>query len=421
MAALTFLTRPLSRRGRVVVLLGLAGLWAGLDRDGLVDAVGGVRDFLRMPNDDLEIAFGAFGFGFYLALIGGGPLAQWLGARRTLLICGITAAAATTLTGFAWSLTALMLFRLTLGLAAGAIVPASVVALLAWIPPPERGWAQGMVQAGLAAGGILAWPIVTLAEASGSWRAAFPLFGLLGAAWVMAWFTWFESRPNAGFGAEEMTQPPLSKRAALGIMALPCGLAFAQSWGMELCRRWLPRFLIDYWHFDIKLSPTVTAIGVIAPILGCLAGGLAADMSIRHSGNIRSAHQLTPGVGFFLAAFSLLMMPIGENEMAIALWLGLALFGLSAAGVLIWVVAMDVGGAYPGIAAAFIGVGITIGRLLSPYYLGQLTGMWQVPFFVGVPVLVFAGFFSFWLRPHVELPLKSVAAQPMPEGQSEGG
>jgi hypothetical protein len=36
-------------------------------------------------------------------------------------------------------------------------------------------------------------------------------------------------------------------------------------------------------------------------------------------------------------------------------------------------------------------------------------------------VLVFAGFFSFWLRPHVELPLKPVAPQPMAEGPSEEG
>jgi MFS family permease len=402
MAGLSFLKRPLSRRGRIFLLLTAAGLLAGLDRDGLVAAVGGVRDFLRMPGDDLEIAYGALNFGFYLALVGGGFFAEWLGARRALLICGITAAAATALTGFAWSLTVLMLCRLTLGLAIGAIIPASVVVLLPWTPPPERGWAQGLLQAGLAAGGILAGPIVAIAEAAGSWRSAFPLFGMLGVAWIIAWFVWFEAQPNGS--SEVPARPPIYWRGALKVMTLPLSLAFAQGWGMELCQYWLPPFLVSHWHFDIKLSSTVGVLTVAAPILGSLAGGLAADLSIRHSGNIRSAHQLAPGVGFCLAALSLLMLPIGENGTAIAIWLALALFGLQAAGVMLWVIAMDVGGLHPGVAAAFIGFGMMAARLLSPSHLVALTGLGQLPLFLGIPILLAGCFFSFRLRPHVELP-----------------
>jgi predicted MFS family arabinose efflux permease len=414
MAALNFLKRPLSRRGRIFALLTVAGLLAGLDRDALVDAVGGVRDFLRMPNDDLEIAYGAFEFGFYPALVGGGLFAEWLGARRALLICGIVAAAAIVLTGFAWSLTVLMLCRLTLGLAVGALAPAAIVTLLPWTPPPERGWALGTLHAGLAGGGVLAAPIVALAEAAGSWRSAFPLFGLLGAAWVAVWFFLFESQPNGG--SEPVARPPIYWRGALRIMTLPLCLAFAQGWGMELCQRWLPPFLVSYWHFDIKLSSTVGALTVVAPVLGALAGGVAADLSIWHSGNIRSAHQLTPGVGFCLAALSLALLPIGENETAIAIWLALALFGLQAAGVMLWVIAMDVGGPHPGVAAAFIGFGMMAARLLSPSHLVALSGLWQLPLFLGIPVLLAGGIFSFRLRPHIELTLAPVPVEAATEG-----
>jgi predicted MFS family arabinose efflux permease len=311
-----------------------------------------------------------------------------------------------------------MLFRLVLGLAIGAIIPASVVALLPWTPPPERGWAQGLLQAGLAAGGILAGPIVLVAEAAGSWRSAFPLFGALGAAWVLAWFFWFEARPNAGDA--EPARLPIYWRGALRTMALPLSLAFAQGWGMELCSRWLPPFLVSHWHFDIKLSSTVAVLTVVAPILGSLAGGLAADLSIRHSGNIRSAHQLTPGLGFGLAALSLLLLPIGENETAIAIWLALALFGLQAAGVLLWVIAMDVGGPHPDVAAAFIGFGMLAARLLSPGHLVALTGFGQLPLFLGIPILLAGGVFSFRLRPHVELPQRP-AGPPEARAEEESG
>ena len=88
MAVPSFPFLTLSRRGRVFLLMTLGGLAAGLDRDGLVAAVGGVRDFLRMPNDDLEIAYDALTFGFFLSLIGGGFFAEWLGAKRAFTICG---------------------------------------------------------------------------------------------------------------------------------------------------------------------------------------------------------------------------------------------------------------------------------------------------------------------------------------------
>jgi predicted MFS family arabinose efflux permease len=410
-----FLTRTLTPRGRVFLLLAVAGLLAGLDRDGLVAAIAGVRDFLRMPNDELEIAYGALNFGFYVALVGGGFFAEWLGTRRALFICGVTAAAATALTGFAWSLTVLMLFRLALGLAIGAMIPAATLALIPWTPPRERGWAQGVLHGGLAAGGIAAGPVLWFADFTGSWRSAFLLFGALGAVWAMWWHLWFQPRPvraDEEPPAPMPAPPPIYWRGALVTMALPLALAFVQGWGMELCQSWLPPFLVSFWHFDIKLSSTVAVVGCVAPILGSVLGGMAADRSLGHSGNIKSAHQLTPGVGFLLAAFSFMMLPIGENEVAIAIWLGLALFGLQASLVMLWVFAMDVGGIHPGVSAGFIGLGLTLARLLSPMHLVAVAGMWSLPLILGIPMLIGAGVFSFRLRPHIELPLRPVVEEP---------
>ena len=410
-----FLARMLSPRGRILLLLAAATLLAGLGREAIVVAAPGVRDFLRLPNDEIEIAYGAYGFGLYLGLVLGGVLVELLGTGLGFLICGVAVTAATALTGFAWSLTILSISRLALGLAAGAMLPAAAAVLAPWTPPRERGWNMGVVHAALAGGAVLAWPLVGLAGLSGAWRLG--LFGIagLGAVWVVAWLRWFQARPG---DADEPAALPVHWRGAGRILLLPTALALLQGWGMALCADWVPRYLLVSWHFDIKLSSWVSAVTGGAMILGCLIGGVAADGSLNHSGNIRSAHQVVPGMGFLLAAFSLMMLPIGENQVAIALWLGLALIGLQAAGIMLWVFAIDIGGRHTGIAAASVGLGMLVSTVVSPLHLFWLSP--SAPAVVVITALVLAGILSFWLRPHIELPVQHPPApeEKPPEDQA---
>ncbi|MEA2756623.1 MAG: hypothetical protein QOJ54_2912 [Aliidongia sp.] len=404
-----FPIRKLTTRSRMLLLLAALALLVGLGRDGIIAATPGIRDFLRLPNDELEIAYRAYGFGFYPALALGGVLIELSGTSLVLLIAGAGAASAICLAGLAWSLTVLTVSRLVLGLSAGLMVTATAAALAPWTPPRERGWAIGLVQAALAAG-VLIWPLFDMMRFIGPWRPGFLLVAALAAIWVWACRRWFLPHP-----VETGRQPdtlPVYWRGALPILILPTFLALLQGWGMALCREWVPRYLLATWHFDIKLSGWVAAISGAATILGCLAGGIAADRSLIHSSNIRSAHQIVPGVGFLLAAFSLILLPIGADQLAIALWLGLALFGLQAAGTMLWVFAIDIGGRHTGISAGFIGLGLLLSQLISPLYLFGLSR--SVPAILGVAMLVLAGVLSFRLRPHLELPVRVVPAPSLP-------
>ena len=408
-----FFTRKPTSRGRILLLLTAATLLAGLGRDGIAAATPEIRGFLRLPNDELAIAFGAFGFGFYPALVLGGVLAELFGAGPVLLIGGAGIAVALGLTGSAWSLTVLVLSRLMLGLSAGVLLPASAAAMAPWTPPRERGWAIGSIIVALAAGGALAWPLFWLLRAVGGWRGGFLVMAALAGAWALAWRLWFKPQPG-GDEAHPVAAPlPVDWRGAAPILALPMALAVLQGWGMGLCQEWVPRYLLATWHFDIKLSDWVSAASAGAMILGGLAGGIAADRSLNHSGNIRSAHQVVPGIGFLLAALSLILLPIGENQLAIALWLGLALFGLQAAGMMLWVFAIDIGGRHTGLTAGAVGFGLLLARLISPLSLYGF-GL-PIPAMLGVPMLVLAGVLSFRLRPHIELPVLPLPPLPVPD------
>jgi len=104
-------------RGRILALLTLGSLVVGLDRSGLAPAVAGLRDALHVLGPALDIAFGAYGFGFFLALALSGLLIERLGAPRVLLGCGALAAVAMIATAGTLHVVMLAVSRLALGLA----------------------------------------------------------------------------------------------------------------------------------------------------------------------------------------------------------------------------------------------------------------------------------------------------------------
>jgi|GEM_PF-5496716 sugar phosphate permease len=407
-------------RDRVLLLLVSISVLAGLGRDGILAATPEIRESLSLANSELDLSDRAYGFGFYLALGLGGVLAELLGTRLALLVCGAGTGAALCLTGSGWSLAVLTLSRLGLGFSVGALLPASAAALAAWTPPRERGWAVGACHAALAAGGALAAPVFALVLALVTWRAGFFVLAGSAAAWGLAWWRWFEADPGAG-SDHPAAAAPLSWRGALPILALPTALAVALGWGLALCREWVPRVLLETWHFDIKLSSWIWAASSAATILGCLAGGIGADRSLHHSGNIRSAHQIVPALGFLLAGLSLALLPIGLDERAIALWLGLALFGLEAAGVMLWVYAIDVGGRHTGVSAGFVGLGLLLSQIVSPLALSGFGLDRSVAAPVVILALASAGVLSFRLRPHIELPMRPLPpSAPVPTEAGAG-
>jgi MFS family permease len=399
-----FFTRKPTPRGRIMLLLAGLAVLAGLGRDGIYAVTGNLRVALDRPNDDLVIAYGAYGFAFFPALVLGGALVELLGTEIALTICGAGILAGTAVIACAWTLALLTLGRLLLGAGIGALLPVAAAALAPWTPPRERGWAMGSFQGALAAGAALGGPLISLGVLAGAWRAGFVLVALGCVCWLVARRRWYQAGPARADAEAPVERPlPVNWRGAAPILALPIALALLQGWGMVLCEQWVPQYLLASWHFDIKLSGWVAAASGLALVLGALVGGYAADRSLNHSGNIRSAHQVVPGIGFLLAALSLMLLPIGEHEGAIAFWLGLALFGLQAAGTMLWVFAIDIGGRHPGISAGAVGFGLLLARLFSPMLLFGLGR--SLPAALVVTMLVLAGVLSFRLRPHIDLPV----------------
>ena len=384
-------------RGRILALLTLGSLAVGLDRSGLAPAVEGLRDALHVPSPALDISFGAYSFGFFLALALAGLLIERLDAPRVLLGCGALAAIAMIATAGTLHVAMLAVGRLALGIAAGGLLPAATVLLAQWVPQQERGTAQGLIHSVYWLGPLFAGGMVASAEWLGSWRGAFLVLAALTAGWSLLWF-----RMSSMLQRSEPL--PVYWRGHIDRFFLPFCLAFAQSWAIALVIDWVPAYQLETWHLNIVGSAGLTAVIAAAAGGGVLAGGFACDWVQQDSGNIRPARQLLPGLGFLGASIGMFAMP-GQHEIdGIVLSTGVTLFFLTLATASLWSLPLDISAEHPAIGTLFIGLGAALAQLVAPLRLAHMTGLWWLGPTLGLPMLLAAGIASFHLCPDIGIP-----------------
>src|ERR1700722_1857102 len=113
----------------VLLLLCLMYFITYLDRVDVGTAAAGFSKEFGLNNTQIGLVFSAFAYPYLLFQIIGGWISDRVGARRTLIACGIIWASATILSGLAGGLTSLLLARILLGFGEGATFPAPTLAM----------------------------------------------------------------------------------------------------------------------------------------------------------------------------------------------------------------------------------------------------------------------------------------------------
>ena len=191
--------------------------------------------------------------------------------------------------GLARTWPALAGLRGLLGLAEGSANPAGMKATAEWFPARERGLAGGVYNIGASVGSMLAPPLVVWAILAYSWQAAFVITGSLGLVWVALWL-WFyqppdrhpalspEERAYIAAGQERHLASDGTRPSILGLarqrnfwgIAIPRFLA-DPTWGTLTF--WVPLYLSQARHFDLRHIALFAWMPFLAADLGCLAGG----------------------------------------------------------------------------------------------------------------------------------------------------
>jgi MFS family permease len=411
------------RRGaplNVLVLLGTMSFLLYVDRVNLSTAAGPIMKELGMTNTQLGVAFSAFGYSYVIFQVFGGWIADRVGSRITLLVCGVIWVATTLGMGLVESFSALLAVRLVLGIGEGATLPAAARALTNWTPVEKRGFAQGVTHSSSRLGNAITPPLVVFLMLTLSWRASFYICGVVTAVWVAVWWTYFRDDPRTHKNitpADLAEMPPFRQMSAKGDHSVPWGAVikrmgptmfvyFCYGWTSWLFFTWLPIFFLHGYGLDLKSTAMFSSGVFFSGVVGDTVGGIISDTIMHRTGNVEAARRNVI-VASLLGAFVCLLPVLFSNDFTIMfVSLGAAFFFLELTIGPIWAVPMDVAPRYAGTASGLMNAGSAIAGIISPVIFGFIidsTGNWTLPF-AGSAALLLAGVVAaFWIKPQTQL------------------
>jgi ACS family hexuronate transporter-like MFS transporter len=227
---------------------------------------------------------------------------RW-GTRRSLTIFVGWWSIANVLHFFARGAGSLSAFRFLLGMGEPGNYNAAGRAASEWFPAKERGFINGLVNAGSAIGAVIATPLVAWLAIRYGWRYAFVVTGLLGLLWLVPWLLLYHLPSKH----PSITDPELeyinSGASPLCVGPVPTTrqlLRRADIWGLMLARFlsdpvwwfylfWLPSFLEEQRGFTLAQVAIFGWMPYLASDAGGLLGGWASDRLIpRVGGTVRA-------------------------------------------------------------------------------------------------------------------------------------
>jgi MFS transporter, ACS family, D-galactonate transporter len=392
--------RVSSGRWTIVWLLFAASLINYLDRSSISLALPLLSRDLGLGPESKGVLLSAFFWSYALMQIPVGWATDRVNLRWLYFAAFVLWSLGQGLTGFAGSLTVLILFRMLLGVGESIYLPGGTKIVSMLFRPEERGLPCGMfdfgTRMGLVLGGlIIPWLLVRL-----DWRTTFRLLGFAGLLWVIPWL-WstkgrLDQRPRVTSTTRSRAQQIrwlLTNRNLIGI----CLGFFCFDYYWYLFVTWLPDYLVTVRHFTILRAGFFSSLpyfvfGASEPLGGWIADRLTA----------RGWDQTRTRKGIVTVAFltGLLLIPASRVQNAnTAIWLlaGASLVGLATGNLLVILQCCcppeDVG-----LWTGFENFAGNLGGVLAPLITGVLisrTGSYA-PGFMLATIVLLGGIVCYW-------------------------
>jgi ACS family hexuronate transporter-like MFS transporter len=417
------------RRWRVALLVSAAIAISYLDRQTLPWAIQAIQadiPFGYQIKADLDSAFLVT---YGLMYLGGGLLLDRLGTRRGFLVIMIFWSLACASHGLAGGVLALAACRLLLGAGEGGGFPAATRAVAEWFPVTDRATAMGIINAGTAVGAVVA-PLLIAGVilhvhwlGLASWRWVFFLTGALGLLWTVWWWrsyfapenphaaevvNRYKAHPSAPFCPDAPTVSPSpggEGRGEGGILSnsaprisLRRLLQHREAWAVVAAKFlsdaawyfylfWLPKYLFDSYHLDIKVAGSIGWIPYAASGVGCLVGGGFSSWLLRRGLSVNASRKLALGASAALMPWVIFAPQVHSVAAAIFLF-SLAFFGQQSWSTLVMILPTDmIPKSALGALAGLVGMGGAMGGVV----LGQVVGWLRDHHYSYTPALVIAG------------------------------
>ncbi len=366
------------RRWYAVALVTAAIAISYFDRQTLPVAIAAIQHNIPISNQQFSYLQTSFLLSYAALYIIGGRLLDRLGTRRGFLIIMLWWSLACALHGLASGFALLLCARFLLGMGEGGGFPAAVRVVAEWIPLEQRSTAMGIINAGTAVGSVLAPPLIGFILIHSGWRAVFFASGAVGLAWVVWWALSYRDNTSPlsvnTLDARVIAQQ-LSMRELLGLRNVQV-LVFAKfmsdsAWYFLLF--WLPKYLYDARHFDVKQVSYYAWIPYAASGVGSFLGGYLSSHLLSRGHSLDKARKIALGLSAVFMPV-VMLVPLVPVQLAILLF-SIAFFCQQSWSGLIMTLPADI---YPlsavGTVSGYVGFGGAIGGAIFGIVAGYLLG-----------------------------------------------
>lgn len=375
-------------RHRVLGMLFLLSIITYIDRVCISAAGPQMQTDLGISPERWGWVTGVFAIAYALFEIPAGSMGDSIGPRKVLTRIVVWWSAFTTLTGAVTNYFVLLVVRFLFGAGEAGAFPNSSASISRWFPRVERARAHGLVWMASRVGGFLTPLIVYPIQARWGWRASFWVFGVLGIAWAIVWYTWFRDTPaeKAGVSKSEIEEIRLGGgvTAAGQKHSLPWGrvlrngqfwiilaMYHAYCWGAYFYVSWLHTFLANGRGFDtadlFRYSWLPFAFGGCANLLG----GITSDHLCKTIG-VRWGRRIVGATGLTFSAVCMILVWFTAGKLWSVLLLSLAYAGSDFMLPVAWAVCLDVGRKSAGAVTGAMNMAGQVGSFLSSVAFGYL-------------------------------------------------
>ncbi|CAK1596028.1 unnamed protein product [Parnassius mnemosyne] len=355
------------------------------------------RDRYDWDETTQGLLLSAFYYGYVITHLPGGLVAEKFGGKWILglgILCSSVATALTPWVVSLWGAIGLFCIRVIQGFGEGPVIPAFVLLLARWIPPPERSRFGAMIFGGAQIGNIFGPYISGLILADGGdWANVYYVFGGLGMIWFIFWVLLCYSNPNshpfisdeernylnknvAASGLHKKLDPvpfrALIRSAPLWVLIMA---AISHDWGYLTMNKDLPKYFSAVLKINIMDNGLMSTLPHIAMYISSFIFATFCDLCIRkkwHS--IGTGRKIYTTIAYSVPAlFIILALYSGCNRVEAVGFFIVSMVFLGGFYSSVKINAMDIAPNYAGTCSAFVnGIG-AISGIITPYLIGLLT------------------------------------------------
>ncbi|HTS62179.1 MAG TPA: MFS transporter [Candidatus Acidoferrales bacterium] len=367
-----------------------------LDRATLAALAPAIAAEFHLSHEQYGWVTAAFNLPYALSAPFAGLLIDGLGLNRAITIAVALWSCAGIGTGLTRGLGGLAGCRAVLGVAEAAGIPGAGKAIHQYLRPEERALGNGVNQAGVSLGMMLAPLLATAIAVRSGWRAAFLVTGALGLLWIPVW-SW-TARSSGSLPAPKQhpgADAAMLRDQRLWIFVVANALSMM---GYFLWFNFTQLFLVEAHRLTLQQAAAYAWIPPVLAAAGGFAGGWLSLRLVRRGAPAPAARFrvcLTASVLALAGA----AIPAANTPLVATAGISLSIFAVAAFSVNMYTLPLDVFGAAPAAFAISILVASygAISAAIGPVFGAIIDRHGYSPVILGVAVTPLAASGVLWI------------------------